>query len=185
MQAVTNHRISYMMDSMNTAHFLNSVGKRIRALRNEREWSQTELAKMLEGYGEAVTPSYISQIEGIGKIPSTSVLVALARCLETTTDFILMLTDDPQRPSDAENINYISPEADEMAQVMDSMPADMRQFVMSMTRQYIAYQSRRNVDEWRDVLAMVESSVGADARRRIESLLLARGTLPIDRKAGN
>ena len=53
--------------------------------------NQTELAQNMGRYGNAVTPSYISQIEKGDKIPSVDVLVAMAKALDTSADYLLML----------------------------------------------------------------------------------------------
>ena len=73
---------------------LNTVGKRIRALRVARNWSQLDLVGALRSQGVEVGNSFISQVESGEKRPSVNMLVALAKVLGTTTDFLLMLSNE-------------------------------------------------------------------------------------------
>jgi len=81
----------HTINSMDTSLFFNTSGKRVRLLRQEQDMNQTELAQNMGRYGNAVTPSYISQIEKGDKIPSVDVLVAMAKALDTSADYLLML----------------------------------------------------------------------------------------------
>lgn len=72
-----------------------STGKRIKAMRTGRDINQKELAGELKRHGVDVSPSFLSQIEASKKQPPLDVVVALARALGTTTDYLLMLSDDP------------------------------------------------------------------------------------------
>ena len=99
------HRTT-MLRCMNTSTFFDSTGKRVRILRQDREWNQLDLVDGLRRHGVSVGSSYISQIENKGKIPSAEILVALAKSLETTTDYLLLLTDDPTRDSTTELAQY-------------------------------------------------------------------------------
>ena len=60
------------------------IGPRIAALRRERGLSQAELASRIR-----VSPSALGMYEQGRREPSAEVLVALARSLEVTTDFLL------------------------------------------------------------------------------------------------
>lgn len=73
---------------------LNTTGKRLRALRLERDVSQIELVRRLEGVGVSIQNSYISRIEKEDLTPSAEVLVGIAQVLNTTTDFLLLLSDE-------------------------------------------------------------------------------------------
>jgi transcriptional regulator with XRE-family HTH domain len=79
---------------------LNTTGKRLRVLRRDLDLTQTELARQLSLLGVRANPSYISTIEGSNKVPSGEVLGGLARVLRTTTDYLLLLTDDPLIPGE-------------------------------------------------------------------------------------
>lgn len=73
----------------------NSTGKRVRALRTDKDLNQTQLAAELQKRGIEVGRSFVSQVEGGFKQPPLDMLVALAKILGTTTDYLLLLTDDP------------------------------------------------------------------------------------------
>lgn len=60
------------------------IGPRIAALRRERGMSQAELASRIR-----VSPSALGMYEQGRREPSAEVLVALARSLDVTTDFLL------------------------------------------------------------------------------------------------
>jgi len=63
----------------------STIGGRIRALREKKEWSQYKLAKETE-----VQPSTISQIEsGARQKPSIDVLQKIAKALSTTVNQLL------------------------------------------------------------------------------------------------
>ena len=69
------------------------IYRRLRDLREDHDWSQTELAKKLNmsqtGYSKYET--------GENDIP-THVLIALSKIYNTSVDYLLGLTDDPKRP---------------------------------------------------------------------------------------
>lgn len=86
------------------AALFNTTGKRIRMLRIERGLSQLGLSRLLSRYGVTVNNTFISQIENSdggndSKRPPLPFVVATARVLGTSTDFLLMLTDDPAQRS--------------------------------------------------------------------------------------
>ena len=73
-----------------------TFGLRLRSLRQERNLRQVELAaQMEERYGVVISSSYLSELERSEKRPSPEVIAAIARVLDTSTDFLLALTDDP------------------------------------------------------------------------------------------
>lgn len=87
---------------MMARHFFDTVGKRIRVLRQDIGLNQQELTAELERYGAVIGPSYVSELERTDKVPSAQVLAALAQALNTTTDYLLLLTDDPVPPGEEE-----------------------------------------------------------------------------------
>ena len=68
-----------------------TIPTRIKSLREYQGWSQTELAERSH-----VGQSYISRLED-GDAPNVAgiILAKLARALETSTDYLLGLTDNP------------------------------------------------------------------------------------------
>jgi transcriptional regulator with XRE-family HTH domain len=125
------------MNDMTSAHFFGTMGKRLRILREERGLNQTELARLMDGIGAGVDPSYLSQIESDAKMPRLPVLVAIARALGTTTDYLLLLSDDPAPPqaqAEPETPVFFSAEADEAARLIDAMPEARRAEVLALVR---------------------------------------------------
>ncbi len=72
------------------------LADRVRQLREEKGWSQGQLTTY-----SGVSKGQVSKIEkGDRKYPSASVIMKLAKALDTTTDYLLGLTDDPRRPTE-------------------------------------------------------------------------------------
>jgi len=71
---------------------LDTLGKRIKALRADSGMSQKELARRVR-----TAQSHLSEVEADG-VPRVSgeLLVRIASALGTTTDYLLLLTDDPR-----------------------------------------------------------------------------------------
>lgn len=76
---------------------LNTFGQRLRLVRQARGVNQTDLVKALEEkHGIEIGRSYISTLEQskVGKMPNGEVIAGLAKELGTTSDFLLLLSDD-------------------------------------------------------------------------------------------
>ena len=69
------------------------VGPRIRALRLEKNMTQRQLA----AYLHITQPQYFRYEQGYRDIP-TDLLIALAKKYQTSTDYILGLTNNPRPP---------------------------------------------------------------------------------------
>lgn len=69
--------------------------QRLRALRKEKKLSQEELARLVDS-----TKPTISNYENEHSTPPTEMLVKLAKKLNTTTDYLLGITDNPNPPND-------------------------------------------------------------------------------------
>ena len=63
---------------------MSQLGNRILTLRKEKNWSQSELAKMV-----GITYAQIGRYETKGAQPSAEVLKKIADALGTTTDFLM------------------------------------------------------------------------------------------------
>ncbi len=68
---------------------MKTVGERIVFLREEREISQKELAEKI-----GITAASLSRYENNIYDPKGSIIYSLAKCLNTSTDFLLGLTPD-------------------------------------------------------------------------------------------
>ena len=85
---------------------MKNAGARIRQLREEKDWSQLELAKTA-----AISNSVLSRIEA-GKRPiEDSLLIKFAEIFNVSTDYILGRTDNRMHsavsPTDAELAEYL------------------------------------------------------------------------------
>jgi transcriptional regulator with XRE-family HTH domain len=65
------------------------IGSRLKELRQRRGYSQEELAKLI-----GTTQRQVSKYEIGENQPTSSVIVAFANTLDTTTDYLLGRTDD-------------------------------------------------------------------------------------------
>lgn len=70
----------------------NTVGVRIKRLREDLDVLQKDLAAKI-GIGN----SHLSQIERGEKRPTSETLASIAKALDTTTDYLLLLTDEVER----------------------------------------------------------------------------------------
>jgi transcriptional regulator with XRE-family HTH domain len=88
---------------------LNTTGKRIRLLRGDLDLTQEELTRQVKKLGVDVGRSYISILERSDAVPSGELIRGLAKVLHTTSDYLLLLTDDPLIPGepdeDAREVN--------------------------------------------------------------------------------
>jgi len=86
---------------------LDTLGKRLKALRADLGMSQKELAHLAD-----TSQAYLSRIENDG-VPGVrgQILARIADALGTTTDYVLGLSDDPLPPADFP---------------VDDLPADLR-----------------------------------------------------------
>lgn len=68
-------------------------GKRLRLLREEKDLTQIELAKIL-----SLTNSTISQYEAGKRMPEQGILQKIADIFDVSVDYLLGRTDDPESP---------------------------------------------------------------------------------------
>jgi len=163
---------------MKQEDMLRSFGRRFQLLRQEKDLSQTAIAAMLKGYGIDITPSHLSLVEKNKRNVSVDLLVALAQLLETSTDYLLVLTDDPTPPDRAEVVPYISREADDMAQLMDSLPPETRRTLLAAAHVWVQHERQRVSDELSSLLSAVERLCGREKRHEIEATLRREGVIP-------
>ena len=72
-------------------------GARMRALRRRRGLSAEELARLA-----GITPRHVWRLEAGGRPRVAAVTLArIALALDTTLDYLMGLTDDPERPTEA------------------------------------------------------------------------------------
>jgi transcriptional regulator with XRE-family HTH domain len=73
---------------------INTLGNRLRGLRKEQNWTQDDVAERLVALGVTVGQGQIGHIEAGRRLPSIDLLVGLAQVFDTSTDYLLGLTDN-------------------------------------------------------------------------------------------
>lgn len=144
---------------------LDTTGKRVERLRKDRGMNQVELARAVN-----VRQNYISAIERDVATPSAEVMAGVARALETTLDFLMLLTDNPELLDDAEPTAW-SEEAEQAARMIDEMSdKEIRAQALRAVTGIHAHHSERVQKERlvRDLLNLIERSNGVEFRRDVE-----------------
>lgn len=114
--------------------FFDTVGKRIRLLRQDLSLNQAALVSELKKQGIEIGSSYISELERSDKVPSGTVLAGLARVLGTTTDYLLLLTDDPNPPHEQEEQQIEDALARELLAVYMILAADKKAMLLYLAK---------------------------------------------------
>ncbi len=114
--------------------FFDTVGKRIRLLRQDLGLNQATLVSELKKQGIEIGSSYISELERTDKVPSGTVLAGLAKVLGTTTDYLLMLTDDPILPGEQEEQKVEDALARELLTVYGTLAADKKAILLYLAK---------------------------------------------------
>lgn len=70
------------------------IGKRIKVLREKKDFTQEELAERIQ-----ISRSALANYESGLREPKGDILKRFAKALDTTTDYLLGRTDDPYPPS--------------------------------------------------------------------------------------
>jgi len=78
-------------------------GRRILKLRTELKMLQSDVVAAVEKHGVALGQSHYSALERGVKSVSVETLIALAFVLDTTTDYLTGLTDDPAPRADLDD----------------------------------------------------------------------------------
>ena len=77
----------------------NTFGKRVRLLREDMGLTQGDVVNQLATQGIKMRQSYLSELERTGKTPPGEMVAGLAKVFNTTTDYLLLLNDDPSPPT--------------------------------------------------------------------------------------
>jgi len=101
---------------------LDSLGKRIKALRADRGMSQKDLAKMI-----STAQSHLSEIES-DHVPRVSgyLVGRIALSLGTTSDYLLLLTDDPM-PLSALREEEVDPQIVSLSRKIRTLPSHLQE----------------------------------------------------------
>jgi transcriptional regulator with XRE-family HTH domain len=77
----------------------NTFGKRVRILREDMGLTQDDVINRLAEQGIKMRQSYLSELERTDKTPTGDMVAGLAKVFNTTTDYLLLLNDDPSPPT--------------------------------------------------------------------------------------
>ncbi len=149
---------------------MNILGERLKELRNQLGMTQADMVDTLEHkHGITIRQSHISNLEVGVKQPSLPLLIALAESLETSTDYLLGVTDNPLSARDMERELRAGGISGKLGQLLASMTDAKRQELLSIAEAF-AYRSTMEL-----VLRKVEE-LGGDAAlhdvlESLESLL--------------
>ena len=77
----------------------NTFGKRVRILREDMGLTQEDVINRLASQGIKMRQSYLSELERTDKTPTGDMVAGLAKVFNTTTDYLLLLNDDPSPPT--------------------------------------------------------------------------------------
>lgn len=150
---------------------LDTFGKRLRLLRQDRGMSQIDLRERMEKEcGVSIGGAYISELERGDGTPVLKVAAAMAKVLDVSLDYLALLHDDAsvsyrRQPTPV----YFSLEADEVAQLVDAMQPEQRALIVSMARTIVA-PTKQQLErfEARDILDSIEAQLGREVRLQIE-----------------
>jgi transcriptional regulator with XRE-family HTH domain len=107
---------------------MNNKGDRIRLRREELGLTQREVAERLAEAGVKYGQAHISRLEHGWTKPGPEIMVGLAQVLQTSREYLELVTDDPA-PQDKEvkeDTLALSAEAIALARLIDTLPADIR-----------------------------------------------------------
>lgn len=161
---------------------LVTLGSRVRLVREEElKCSQGELAAEVRRRGVRVTNSQISAIERGTSSPSWEVAIALADVLNVSLDYLALRSDvlDAHKGEEIAEApaQYFSPQADELARIVDDLPPYRRDEVLAHARilAVMEAEAERNVSAEIDkALTEIKAAgliVGEDAARRVRAAL--------------
>lgn len=111
-----------------------AIGARVRGLRARLDLSQGDLVARVRRFapdGKRFARETLSRIENDRTQPDTWIVDALAQALDTSTDYLLGLSDDPSIPGVA---GYPVPELDiaELVDRLNRLPEELRREVAGM-----------------------------------------------------
>ena|SRR5690625_101140 len=109
--------------------------KRLKYMRKLRKLSQEELGKKINS-----TKGTISNYENEYSSPSNEVLKDLADVLNTTTDYLLGRSNDPDLTAKQERL--IDKETEEILELLDQLPKDMKKHYLELFKAHTENSER-------------------------------------------
>lgn len=163
----------------NIEDFLTTTGQRVRFARDRiKGWQSKELASRAK-----ISPAMLSKIEHDQKNPSMETLIALARELDVSIDWLVPSqgAENPYRRKEDEPI-YFSQEADEVARLVDDLPPKYRAVVLAQA-QSIRSKFEAENEEYDALIKLISEVAGVDVARRIMRRLNPPAGIPANSDA--
>jgi len=117
---------------------MTTIGARVRSLREHRDWSQEDLA----GASELQRP-HISLIENNERTPGADSLAKLARALQTSTDYLLGLTDNPAPTPVANHPSLRDPAFAELADAWPNLSPVIQESMLNVIRVFLQVKAEK------------------------------------------
>lgn len=149
-----------------------SLRARLGTAREDLHYSQSDVLEELERYGLGRTQGSISQLENGIRLPSVEALYVLAKYLETSTDYLLGLTDNAASVADMEEIIAAASGQSKLDRLTESLTKEQRQQVVLFAEYLQAQNEPPTPAQMRaNIVAMLESiekERGLAARQEFE-----------------
>lgn len=174
-----------------------SLKKRAARAREDLQYSQAEVLAELERNGLERTQGSLSQIENGTRLPSVEMLYVIARYLNTSSDFLLGLTDNPLSVADIEEERDAANGQSTIDKVVKGLHPDKQKQVLNYAEYLLMQESIESVEKNRQSnrelpplteseriameayrwLLTIERTRGVEARRDIERVFRERGLI--------
>ena len=111
---------------------MDTTGKRLRALRHDLGMSQKELAQLA-----GLSPSAVSRIESdVAQAQPGRDLARIAEALGTTTDYLLLLSDDPLPPPEMQP-DDLDPQVARLVRLIEGLPPHLQDRAITYLEQQL------------------------------------------------
>lgn len=179
-----HRQLGVIIGSMPT-QFENTLGKRVRLLRQDLGLNQEELQERMQKLaGVRVGQGYISDIERDKATPSWQVIAGLAKALNTTSDYLMLLTDVSRGQND--HIDTITTEAVSAVRIIDSLPVVERERLLKVISAYDEdYRSYlRHMRKLEQIKESILLRGGETAWESVVEYIRTAGQAILDRESG-
>jgi transcriptional regulator with XRE-family HTH domain len=112
-----------ILDDMRRKEREATFGGRLKTLRLDAGLTQEQLTVALLEQGVSIGRTYVSELERAetNRMPNGEVIAAMARALGANGNYLLMIDRNPEPPGENGPV-FFSPEADNVAQIVDTLP---------------------------------------------------------------
>ena len=117
---------------------MRTIGARVRSLREYKRWSQEDLAN-----ASGLQRPHISLIENNERTPGADSLIKLAGALQTSSDYLLGLSDDPAPKPTANHPSLHDPLFSELATLWPDIPAPVQESLLNFCRVFLEERRKK------------------------------------------